>query len=279
MQINIFKQNVLRIYYHILNFFLRLYYLWTPYKPVTLAPTILDITDKYVETKKERFVTKDCSNQNIESIFYDKKEYQELMKVPDNWLEDIWKQRILLESTPRGNIIMFYHTYKQGFAYYSDSYNLPYNLLNAVAMKYVSMFCCRDFFMDDSIFSSPLIKIYQEEEKKTAKPAVKRFSMDDNIVKTRNMKKALTNPNARKSLKPIAKNEPEHNLNRFISLGKIVNFEFTKKPKETNQNNGFKSGLLDDLSGETTLQKKVMDYKAFKNLRSSSVPVQTIDST
>jgi hypothetical protein len=135
--------------------------------------------------------------------------------------------------------------------------------------------------MDDSIFSSPLIKIHVEEEKKpAAKPAVKKFSIDDNIVKTRNMKKAISNPNARtiQINTDAEKKEPEHNLNRFISLGKMVNFKFTKKPKETNQNNGFKSGLLDDLSGETTLQKKVMDYKAFKNLRSASLPTHAGES-
>jgi hypothetical protein len=269
------KRIVLIFYYHILNFFLRLYYLWAPYKYIAPPPTILDITDKYVETQKTRFITlkTSSSNVNVESVFYDKKAYQELMKEPENWLEQNWRQRILFESTPRGNIIMFYHTYKQGFAYYSDSYNLPYNLLNAVAMKYVSVFCCRDFFMDDSIFSSPLIKIHIEEEKKpTAKSVVKKFSIDDNMVKTRSMKKALSNPNARttQAKTDSAKCEPEYNLNRFIALGKMVNFEFTKKPKEKNQNNGFKSGLLDDLSGETSLQKKVMDYKAFKSLRSTT---------
>jgi len=277
MRIQEFKRSVLRIYVFIINFFLKLYYLFVPFQPIIKPLTILDLTNNYVETQKERFLSDIMqSNKNIESAFYDKKEYQELMKDPDNYLERNWRQRILFEYTPRGNIVMVYDTYKQGFAYYSDSYNLPYDLLNAVAMKYVTIYCCRDFFMDDSIITSPLIKIHQEVEK--PKPTVvKKFSINDNSVTKRSMKKTLNskketiNGTNKIANKEANTNAPEHNMNRFISLGKMINFQFIKKPKETYSNvNGFKSGLLDDLSGETTLQKKVMDYKAFKNLRSAS---------
>lgn len=274
MKIQEFKISALRVYVFIINFFLKLYYLFVPFQPVIKPLTILDLTKSYVETQRVRFLREITQfNKNIESAFYDKKEYQELMKESDNYLERSWRQRILFEYTPRGNIIMIYDTYKQGFAYYSDSYNLPYDLLNAVAMKYVSTFFCRDFFMDDSIITSPLIKIHQEVEKPKSS-VVKKFSINDNtrsMKKTLNSKKETINKKNKIANKEANTNAPEHNMNRFISLGKMINFQFIKKPRETYSNvNGFKSGLLDDLSGETSLQKKVMDYKAFKNLRSVS---------
>ena len=108
-------------------------------------------------------------NKNVEKIFYDKKQLVEILVQQNNELEKIWKSRILIEKSPRGNIIMYYDAYKQGFAYYSDTNGIPYNILNAVAMRYVINFQCRDFFMDneyvDEQKESPLIKIYLEYEK------------------------------------------------------------------------------------------------------------------
>lgn len=263
----IVKRNLSQLYVFIINFFLKIYYFWVPFQPTIVPLTILDFTDKYVETKKNRFLTIESpdKNSNIESTFYDKKEYQEVMQITDNILERTWKRRILFETTPRGNIIMFYNPYKQGFSYYSDSYNLPYNLLNAVAMKYVMTYKCRDFFMDDGIIPSPLIKIHAETETTQTKKKT-----DNNttikMVQTRSTKQ---NSNANKP-KEIKKTELEHNVNRFICMGKIVNFQFIQKPNKISSINGFKSNLLDNLSQETDLQKKVMDYKAFKNLRSST---------
>ena len=84
--------------------------------------------------------------------------------------------RVLIEATPRGNVIMFYNPYKLGFSYYSDSTGIPYPILNAVAMKYVTVFYCRNFFVDEHfihtakkggsfIFDSPLLPILFSEPK------------------------------------------------------------------------------------------------------------------
>jgi hypothetical protein len=173
---------------------------------------------------------------------------------------------------------MFYDAFKMGFAYYSDSYNLPYNLLNAVAMKYVMMFCCRDFFMDDLITPkdspSPLIKIHAEEPEKKdkVKKITNRTSANGHFAKLKDYKKIDKKPNPLdESVKKDA--EVEHITNRFICLGKTINFQFIQ-PMQNNllKLNGFKSNLLDHLSGETTLQNQVMNYKDFKNLRNRKVP-------
>ena len=65
-------------------------------------------------------------------------------------LEKKWKSRILFECTPRGNIILLYDTYTEAFVYCIDTSGTPYKLLNAVAMKYVLTFRCRDFFVDEN---------------------------------------------------------------------------------------------------------------------------------
>jgi len=45
----------------------------------------------------------------------------------------------LRETTPRGEIIMYYDAEKKTFNYYSNSKNIPYSTLDAVARKYVCL--------------------------------------------------------------------------------------------------------------------------------------------
>jgi hypothetical protein len=108
-------------------------------------------------------------SSNIDAVFYDKKKLFQIMLIENNHLEKEWKTRIMIDTTPRGNLIMFYDVYKQGFAYYSDQNSLPYAVLNGAAMKYVIMFGCRDFYMDEYFlpkdFVSPLVKIFLEDDK------------------------------------------------------------------------------------------------------------------
>jgi hypothetical protein len=57
--------------------------------------------------------TKDY-NDNIEKIVYIKKEFFEILADPENPLENLWKKRILIENTPRGNIYMYYDIFETG---------------------------------------------------------------------------------------------------------------------------------------------------------------------
>jgi len=278
--------SIRKIYFFIYLFFYRIYISFFPTKPKLYIPTILDITKEYIEKKTKMFLqTFDETidyNKNTEIEFYDKDKYKKIIMYSSNKIETVWKKRILFETTPRGNIIMYYDAYKQGFAYYSDSYNLPYALLNSVAMKYVIIFLCRDFFMDDSITSkekaSPLIKIHIDEPEK------------QNNIKKNNMKKTLNNINTISKNFSVQKNENKlnknpnqivektieniTNQNRFICLGRIINFKFLQNESKFNTNlNGFASKLLDNLEGETKLQKKVLSYQDYKNLRNRKVSI------
>ena len=178
-------------------------------------------------------------NENIDKIMYSKDFTDVLNK--ENIYEDKWKKQILYESTPRGNVIMFYNVYKQGFAYYSDQ-TMNYQILNVVAMKYCRYFRCRDFFIDEKIlgsFSSPFIQIQKALEK--AEEDVKRAKVGEIMPELRNAKLAkfknysLSNPNTRKGSE---KDLETWVTNKFICLGKTSNFSFLQKkprvPKSTN---------------------------------------------
>jgi hypothetical protein len=274
-----------RFYFNFLLTCLQLYYLFVPRPFVEKKETILDASSKYIEKQKSRFLSKfslpiiDDLSCNIDSVFYSKTDFQQLILSLDNSLEKIWKTRMLFESTPRGNIVMYYDAYKLGFAYSSDSTGIPYPVLNAVAMKYVTVYRCFDFFMDDEITPedkpSKMIEIHFQDEKKES-PQTKQndVSIDtkfqkplkiDNsaFAKFKNYSKKTENTNVNSDEK-----KKEYVRNKFIALGKLMNIEFTQPISTKNSRysslNGFQSKLLDNLDTETTLQKQVLSYKDFK---------------
>jgi hypothetical protein len=177
----------------------------TPIPTKSKEKTTMEIQKDYLENKKKRFLNsfskeeKDC-NQNIDSCFYEKEWYQEndnedTEDIDEQLLEkkkqmkEVWNKRIMIEHTPLGNVIMFYDVNKNGFVYYSNN-TLVYYFLNALAMKYVLLFKCRDFFLDENITPtpSPLIKIMKTEEeiKNTVKCDNKMYyDSKDVFVKTK----------------------------------------------------------------------------------------------
>jgi hypothetical protein len=73
--------------------------------------------------------------------------------------------------------------------------------------------------------------------------------------------------------------QKEYNRNRFICLGKICNFQILQKEKKKYKTNGFKSNLLNGVTTESELQKKVMTYRDYKNmLRSANKSVEPVES-
>jgi hypothetical protein len=248
--------------------------------------SFLDLDTKYILPLKTNFL-KTFENQiiqyneNIDPIFYDKKEFSICVSETNNCLETSWKTKIMLENTPRGNIIMFYDAYKLGFSFYSDQNVISYDILNAAAMKYVSIFRCRDFFIDESITptSSPFIKLYFTDEPK------KEFSISDKsaFVKLQNYSKdnlhkkhpKSTNPSTLEKFfsfeKPIQKqkmvenNEPEKMKNKFLYLGKMNNFKITQMaPKKRKVLAKFISPLLDTIKLDSNVQRERISYSDFK---------------
>ena len=248
------------------------------YEPKKIE-SFLDIDRKYIDplTKKfaKIFESSINYNENISPIFYDKKEYNEYMQTANTELEIIWKTRILFEHTPRGNIMMFYDAYKMGFSFYSDEKTISYDILNAVALKYVSLYRCRDFFIDESLtpISSPFIKLYLIDEPK---------KQMNNATKNTFARMKRENPNAKHIGNTIAKNndnekkEAEKMKNKFLYLGKIQNSKWTQPlPKKRKVLAKFTSPLLESIKMDAGVQRETLSYKDFKNTLKKRTPVDT----
>jgi hypothetical protein len=217
-------------------------------------------TIKYYDIAKSKFLatfgTENDANTNIDAVFYDKPQYAKEMEIHNNNQEQMWKRRVLLDSTPRGNLIMYYDPYKLGFAYYSDVY-MPYHILNAAAMKYVVMYRCRDFFVDELIVPethpSKFVKLYFVDKDPKSKP--KPESNHSTAGTTQNSAvfaqlKSYNKPGGRVSnesltnTNPTSETKPEKVKNVFVNLGKIANYSIIQRTPKQFPTNGFRSGLL-----------------------------------
>lgn len=191
-------------------------------------------------------------NMNIEPIFYNKSKFSECMREENNPLEQRWKKNLLYESTPRGAIFMYYDVYKSGFAYYADQNYIPYPILNAMAMKYVVMFFCRDFFMDDSITKEPskLLDLTSDPE-----PIIKRTNKPSNqhMAKFKNYK---TVTDSISDIKPAIIIR-----NKFISLGKPYNLPIIQKTSKIPKLDMSGSGPS---KFDAIFSKPKLSYKDFK---------------
>jgi hypothetical protein len=245
-------------------------------------------------------------NENIDDIFYDKKAFASFMMEGETALEKTWKTRILFESTPRGNIIMFYDAYKLGFSFYCDQKTISYDILNAAAMKYVTLFRCRHFFIDESVVTkehgSPFIKIHFTDEPpknkqvdKSAFAKLRNYSMNhpndklkaassnstsqssSNMFSNLFGSKMITNESVGQSNKPDEK-PVEKMKNKFIYLGKIHNCKLSQPaPKKHKVLAKFSSPLLENIKLDSSnLQRECMSYSDFKKslVKTTAVTVE-----
>ena len=246
----------------------RMMYIMGLYTPVKVK-SVKDENNEYIEPLKKRFLeifdSNSNYNENIVDIFYDKSRFDRCVQDGNNELEKIWRTRLLLENTPRGNIMMFYDAYKMGFSFYCDQKIISYDVLNAVAMKYVKTYKCRDFFIDESITpkekSSPLISVHFPEE--IIKPKQRTNNTKSPFVTLRDYSKE--NPNSKI---PILSKEPEYKKNTFLYLGKMNNFDILQKqPKPRKVIAKFTSPLLDSIEKDSGIKREAFSYKHFKEVK------------
>ena len=246
-----FSDPKLYIYIYYVNFIAFFHRIWYSIFPRPSLEIPKDDTQEYIDNKTEAFLKtfprtdeeRKKGNANIDQRCYSLESFQEIIQEENNDLEAEWKRRLMVESTPRGNVIMFYDIYKQAFAYVSDQH-MNYSILNACAMKYVQIYRCADFFLDGNIIPEDLISrfvLLKEEVEKgeKAKESEKKKEMgiqfnnapfaklktyrDSDLIKGKNVSFKTDIQNNFTKIK---------SKNTFRYLGKISNLSFLQKPKQ-----------------------------------------------
>jgi hypothetical protein len=194
----------------------------------------------------------DEDKESKEIIKYEDKYKDKLKNIDDipimSELLDKLSNSILMETTPLGNVIMFYDNKRETFTYYSDN-TIPYRFLETVARKYVILNDCKCIFidMDEEIEKSEKRieeKKLQEqitEEEKKENPQI-HVNIKKNVfakLKSYNTNSGLKISGVKGDSNQSTNNKTivSHNeniilkdkANRYSCEGKISNFSFLKK--------------------------------------------------
>jgi hypothetical protein len=159
---------------------------------------------------------------------------------------------ILFETTPVGNVIMLYNAKKEAFEYYSDCM-IPYRYLDAACRKYVATFCCKPLYIDmneelrKSEAKTMLLRESKAKEKEDANANVKDTGKKNVFAKLKTYNKDSTRggappKNSLPSAQKIEESAPfvaKERTNKFLFLGKTVNFSTAKKTVPTTKKVSF----------------------------------------
>jgi len=211
------------------------------------------IETPYVETQYEKSCKKYADlyskesadeNSNIDPVLYDFDKRKDIFASVDNELEKQWKSRILIENTPRGNVMIYFNPYLLSYQYYSDEQIIPYKILEQVATKYVIMFRCKDFFIDpEKRPGNKILEVLQKEEDslKSKKMKVNDITKCVNIQsESKDVFAALKDYRSEAKPTELIKadtkakkkvEEPKFS-NKFVRIGKMCEFNITQKPAD-----------------------------------------------
>jgi hypothetical protein len=221
--------------------------------------SIVFIVNAYKEVVKEIEEEEDEIEEEEKPIVPYEDKYKDKIKGEDHLLSskdflskeslDNLKNSFVMETTPNGNVLMFWDNDRASFTYYSDT-SIPYRYLEVVARKYVIMNNCREIYyiMEEQLKPLKKEEIIKEEEKeeKTVFAKLKSYNQSS-IINTKNVPSKKQNlsthlPRIQINQKEENKNEIllKENANRYSYEGKMINFSFLKKPKKKiNENISF----------------------------------------
>ena len=193
----------------------------------------------------------------------------------------------LCETTPRGEIVVYYDAKTKSFNYYSNSKNIPYSTLDAVARKYVCL------HKDPSIYIDIRDEVQKGREKLLKKNKDNKLKLERNKYNNNNgiissAKKSLfaafknykTGRNAPKSIHnydgKVTVEEfvvIKDNINKFIYKGTIEQYDVDVKYYNNKQQSNFGT-IRDDadddghadniLNDELKHEKEALSYADFK---------------
>ena len=136
----------------------------------------------------------------------------------------------LRETTPRGEIVMYYDAETKSFNYYSNSKNIPYSTLDAVARKYVCLYNVPSIYIDirDEVQKgreklskkeNALKTEKNERDKNKSANSSSLFAAFKNYKTGRNAPKSLHNYNGNVKVEEFV--VLKNNINKFVYKGTL----------------------------------------------------------
>jgi hypothetical protein len=195
--------------------------------------------NKQIENKQEQPKT-----INYVDKYLEKWKSMETLDIPSEVL-DTFTNKIIIEYTPLGNVLMYWDNKRGSFTYYSN-HAIPYKFLETVARKYVIQNNCKKIYID---MEEEIKKAEKKLEENRIKEETKLVENKNSVVEKRNVfaklksyNKDIVKPNkvlsdsknpsqvqGQVNTKSDKKYILKDNSNRYSYEGKITNFQFLKK--------------------------------------------------
>jgi len=161
-------------------------------------------------------------------------EYQyPLMDAEDNGEQD-FKKCIVLSNTPKGLVYMRYCKEDKGFEYWTDN-SIDYKYLETVARKYVTIFSCRNIYIDRfSLLKEKIFDIKQKIEENKRTEDEEEEEGNDVFANFKSYNQSTNKISSNKT--QITRNDVVcDEANKYLNRGKIAeaNFEAGKKLVDT----------------------------------------------
>tara|TARA_R110002074_G_scaffold387329_1_gene569452 strand:- start:1723 stop:2574 length:852 start_codon:yes stop_codon:yes gene_type:complete len=197
----------------------------------------------FINLTTNRWNTVNCKNlekeeeeeeEEEEDIEY-KNKYMELYhglkeNEINNDVLDSLKDIFVDNETPDGKIIMNYDNSLEGFTYYTDKKNIPYNYLETVARLYVIKHDCKYIYINSELElkKSKIINDEKIEKENDIKRENENCEEVNKIAKKKNVFAKLKSYKNEKTSNSNNKNEniiiPEK-MNKYIYKGKLIDYE------------------------------------------------------
>lgn len=132
------------------------------------------------------------------------------------------ESNVIIENTPRGNVLLYFDFNEKIFNYYCDRKDIPYQYLETVARKYVVQYNCLDIFVN--MADELKIDDGQQKQDKGSGGHLDKVVQKTPFARYKNYNKTNSRGNKNDTKKYILK----ENSNRYSYCGKISDFMFLK---------------------------------------------------
>jgi len=223
----------------------------------------------------------DNSNNTKKEIAYQMKWFEEFDEMGEtgnesNEGEELTEEFVnnlslntITETTPRGDVLMYYSSKLESFVYHSHTKEIPYNYLETVARKYVIEYNCKKLYIDIRKEYEKGVTKYKEikaKEEKALKDEKDRKFDDTKENKKKQIFANLKTYNRKGEVNNKQKDKIyilKEQANRYSYRGKIEEYS------ETTIESCLDKKVLDNLVDKRSEEEKKMnniDFASFKKM-------------
>ena len=184
---------------------------------------------------------KEKEEEPYENKYYDKFEDLDCIELEEDYVKSL-KSNIIIEKTPKGNVLMYYDFEKESFIYYCDTKDISYLYLETIARKYAIQFNCKKLVVD-------IKKELQEAKKEKPKEEIKKKESNNELFASfKDYNRKGSGGSKTMNKKFIIR----QNANRYSYRGKLNEYNYL-------QSDAYKKEKKEDF--------EILDFASFKRLQ------------